>query len=74
MKLLRLPEVAKRVRLGKSTIYSMINSGRFPVPLKQGGGNFWLDAEIDAYLQRLMAERPVHPAAPSLRDADSLPD
>lgn len=57
MKLLRIPEVCARVRRGKSTIYSEIKRGVFPAPLKQGGGNYWLETEIDAYLERLVAER-----------------
>lgn len=61
MKLLRIPEVCERVRRSKSTIYSEVKKGRFPAPLKQGGGNYWLEAEIDAYLEQLMASRPVTP-------------
>lgn len=61
MKLLRLPEVSSRVRLGKSTIYGYIKQGQFPAPVKQGSGNFWLDTEIDAYLRRLMSERQANP-------------
>ncbi|WP_240649942.1 helix-turn-helix transcriptional regulator [Variovorax atrisoli] len=57
MKLLRIPEVAQRVRLGKSTIYAMVAKGVFPAPLKQGGGNFWLETEIDRYIETLIAER-----------------
>ncbi|QRF55356.1 AlpA family transcriptional regulator [Variovorax paradoxus] len=61
MRLLRLPEVCERVRRGKSTIYSEIKRGAFPAPVKQGGGNYWPDTEIDAYLQRLISERPANP-------------
>ncbi|WP_038113759.1 helix-turn-helix transcriptional regulator [Variovorax atrisoli] len=61
MKLLRIPEVCERVRRGKSTIYSEIKKGTFPAPLKQGGGNFWLESEIDAHLQKLISERPASP-------------
>lgn len=57
MKLLRLPEVMKVVRLGKSTIYEKVKLQSFPAPVKQGGGNFWIDSEVDAYLKRLIAER-----------------
>ena len=57
MKLLRLPEVMELVRLGKSTIYQMVKEQRFPAPLKQGGGNFWIDTEIEAYLKCLMIKR-----------------
>lgn len=60
VKLLRLPDVAKRVCRGKSTIYAMIDKGEFPAPIKQGNGNFWLDVEIDEYLRKLIAARPVN--------------
>lgn len=65
MKLLRIPEVCERVRRGKSTIYSEVKLGRFPAPLKQGGGNFWLESEIEAYLQQLIAARPANPPTPA---------
>jgi prophage regulatory protein len=57
MKLLRLPEVVELVRLGKSTIYQMVKEQRFPAPLKQGSGNFWIDIEIDQYLEKLALAR-----------------
>ncbi|WP_307692379.1 helix-turn-helix transcriptional regulator [Variovorax ginsengisoli] len=57
MKLLRLPDVSNRVRLGKSTIYAFIKCGKFPAPIKQGNGNYWLDTEIDAYIRSLVENR-----------------
>lgn len=57
VKLLRIVEVSQRVRLGKSTIFAMVARGSFPAPLKQGGGSFWLESEIDAYIEKLIAER-----------------
>lgn len=59
MKLLGLAAVMKVVRLGKSTIYEKVKQQRFPAPIKQGGGNFWIDAEIDTYLQRLITQRSI---------------
>ncbi|QGW82962.1 helix-turn-helix transcriptional regulator [Variovorax paradoxus] len=65
MKLLRIPEVCQRVRRGKSTIYSEVKKGTFPAPMKQGSGNYWLESEIDAYLQKLISERPANPPTPA---------
>lgn len=65
MRLLRIPEVAARVRLGKSTIYEQVKKGEFPAPLKQVNGNFWLDTEIDAYLAKLISQRPTSPPRPA---------
>ena len=58
MKLLRIPEVAARVNRGKSTIYAAVKAGTFPAPVRQGGGNYWPDTEIDAYLVGIMSARP----------------
>jgi predicted DNA-binding transcriptional regulator AlpA len=36
----------------------LIKAGKFPVPVKPGCGvNAWIEAEIDEYQQRLVAER-----------------
>lgn len=64
MKLLRLPEVSERVRRGKSTIYAMIQNDKFPAPIKQGRDNYWIDAEIDQYLERLALDRKPTALAP----------
>jgi len=53
--LLRLPEVARRVGLGRSTIDRMIRAGRFPRPRRIGQSAVaWLQSEIVAW----MVERP----------------
>lgn len=65
MKLLRYPEVEKRVRLKKSAIYKLIKAEKFPAPVKQGGAAFWFDTDIDAYLERLRSERRASPTTPA---------
>lgn len=65
MKLLRFPEVAERVRLGKTAIYRQIKAKAFPLPIKQGSSSFWIEHEIDQHLVRLMSERPASQPMPA---------
>lgn len=47
VKVLRLDEVIERVGLRRSSIYSYIKQGRFPVPISLGARAVgWLDHEI----------------------------
>jgi prophage regulatory protein len=55
--LLRLPEVSKRVSLGRTKIYDLIKLGRFPRPVKAGGASAWVDMEITQWIQSLMSAR-----------------
>jgi prophage regulatory protein len=50
-RILRLAEVAKRVGLGKSSVWAMVKDGRFPAPkrLSQRAVG-WSSAEIDSWL------------------------
>ncbi len=53
--LLRLPEVAGRVAMGKSTIYAMIARSEFPAPMHFGKAARWLESEIEEWIcQQLM--------------------
>lgn len=58
MKLIRLPEVEARVGLKRTTIYRLIKDAKFPAPIKQGTGSFWMDTEIATYLSEVAAARP----------------
>jgi len=50
-RLLRLPEVRKRVGLGKTMIYELIADGRFPKPYKiTRAAARWSEREIDAWI------------------------
>lgn len=58
MRLVRLPEVQKRVGLGRSTIYRRIGEGTFPKPKSLGGGLIgWLESDIDAWIDERIAHR-----------------
>ncbi|MGB3723197.1 MAG: AlpA family transcriptional regulator [Pacificimonas sp.] len=50
-RLIRLPEVRRRVGLGRSTIYRRMEDGTFPRP-RQLGGNVvaWTEQEIDNWI------------------------
>lgn len=54
---LRLPEVIERVGLSRSSVYSYIQLGMFPEPVKLGKrASGWLAEEIDGWLlQRMLA-------------------
>jgi prophage regulatory protein len=46
-----LPEVARRVGLGKTMIYKMIGEGRFPAPYKiTPAAARWSDLEVTAWI------------------------
>jgi prophage regulatory protein len=55
LRILRRPEVEKRIGIGRSTIYLHMQQGTFPKPIRLGDGNAaavgWLEHEIDAWLQ-----------------------
>ncbi len=58
MKLLRLPQVIDRTSLRRSTIYEMMEAGKFPRPVKLNlRSNGWVETEIDAWLASRVAER-----------------
>lgn len=48
-------EVQKRVRLGRSSIYSRIAAGKFPRPVALGSKRrvAWIESEIDAWVRNL---------------------
>ena len=49
--ILRLPAVAARVGLQRSTIYARINEGSFPAPVNLGARAVgWLESEISDWL------------------------
>lgn len=65
MRLLRFPEVAKKVRLGRTAIYRLIKDEVLPAPVKQGSASFWIEHEIDAYLASLTSARRANPPTPA---------
>lgn len=50
------PELqAKLGGRGRTTIYRDVESGRLPKPLKFGARLYWVEAEIDAAIERAAA-------------------
>lgn len=57
--LLRLPRVKAKVDLSKSQIYSLINAGNFPPPVKLSERcSAWVESELDEWIEsRITASR-----------------
>jgi prophage regulatory protein len=56
--LLRLPEVARKTGLGKSTIWVKVAQGTFPQPVRFGARcTRWVESEIEAWKAALIADR-----------------
>lgn len=52
--LLKLPAVIRETALSRSSIYAMIQEGRFPAPVRIGTrGVAWRSEEIDDWRQKL---------------------
>ena len=57
-RLLRLPDVLERTALSSSTLYRLVNAGRFPRPLKlTERSSAWVEAEVDAWIAERIRER-----------------
>ena len=52
----RLHGVLQRVPMGRTKLREMVNDGTFPQPLKIGRNNFWVNSEIDAWIDARIAE------------------
>lgn len=58
MKILRCKEVEKKLSIGHSKIYRMIEENQFPRPIKLGPKSVgWLESEIDEWVQEKIDER-----------------
>jgi prophage regulatory protein len=52
-RILRLPEVIKRVGLKRSSIYNRMKDGTFPKSSSLGGNSVgWLESDITAWMQK----------------------
>lgn len=52
MRILRMPDVEKKVGLRKSAIYKRIQLDTFPRPIPIGGISGWLESDIDAWIMQ----------------------
>lgn len=57
-RVLRLPEVIQKTGLSRTTLYTMSKAGQFPGAISLGGKAMgWIEAEIDQWIEDLMAAR-----------------
>lgn len=58
LRMIRLPEVAARTGMRKSTIYLRVAEGSFPRPVKLGPNvSAWVEEEVERFLLDRLAER-----------------
>ena len=63
-RILRLAAVEEKTGLKHSAIYERMAKGTFPKQVRLGPKSVgWIEEEVDAYIERLMAERDQTPAA-----------
>jgi prophage regulatory protein len=56
--MLRLSQVIERTQLGKTTIYALQKSGRFPRSVMLTANSVrWIEAEVEDWLANHIAER-----------------
>lgn len=51
MNLLKQLRVEKKLDVSRSTLLRLIARGEFPKPRKIGSNNFWLEQEVDAWIE-----------------------
>lgn len=56
-RLLRRPEVERKVGMTRSTLYRMIDKGLFPAPVHIGGVAAWPLSEVDQWIDELKENR-----------------
>ena len=56
---LRIRQVADRLGVARTTVYSWVRKGEFPKPIQLGGGSVgWLTSDVQRFLeQRVRASR-----------------
>lgn len=57
LRLLRMPSVEAKLGCKKSKIYELVARGELAKPVKIDGASVWPEAEIDAFISKLMARR-----------------
>jgi len=57
-RILRWPELKKRIPLSRSHIYVMMSKGEFPLPINLGPRSVgWVEVEIDEWIQDRLEKR-----------------
>jgi prophage regulatory protein len=57
VRLIRFPEVQRRVSLGKVAVWRLRREGRFPQPVRLGSRIAFIESEIDQWLEERVRER-----------------
>lgn len=56
-RLIRIREVLHLTGLSRSGLYKRIGYGLFPAPIKLGRTSVWLESDIDAWIDALLATK-----------------
>lgn len=57
-RLIRLPEVLRRLGVGRTLLYQLVSEGRLPRPVKITPRlSAWLEADVEAFIQRIAESR-----------------
>jgi prophage regulatory protein len=56
-KLLDLRAVLARVPVSRARLYQLVKAGEFPRQVRVGGRAFWLEREVDAWVDTLAEQR-----------------
>jgi prophage regulatory protein len=51
-RLLRRPRVQDKVGIKRTALYELIKHDQFPAPIKIGRSSFWVESEIDSWIER----------------------
>ena len=57
IKIVELNEVLHRLKISQSTLYRMMSRGEFPRQLKLGSRSFWVESEIQLFIDQMFVER-----------------
>jgi len=61
-KFIKMPDVLERTGMSRSTLYRGVDENTFPQPVKVGRAAFWIEAEVESWLQDRIAESRVEVA------------
>jgi prophage regulatory protein len=57
VRLIRFPEVQRRVSLGKVALWRLRREGRFPQPVRLGSRIAFIESEVEAWIEERIRER-----------------
>lgn len=55
--LITVKEVAKMLKCTPKHVYFMEKAGKFPAKVKIGGSTRWVESEVKAWLENILAQR-----------------